>query len=79
MVEIQSSSPSGVSPESAEATVSTSEHQIAADEPVTTVPIKKQRNLPGMPGKVKFLIMKAFFFFFFLTSMKRLRYGGSLC
>ncbi|KAL2456426.1 Protein indeterminate-domain 1 [Forsythia ovata] len=43
MVEIHSSSPS------AEAIVSTSEDQIPADEPVTTVPIKKRRNLPGMP------------------------------
>ncbi|CAI9777824.1 unnamed protein product [Fraxinus pennsylvanica] len=49
MMEIHSSSPNGVSPESAEATVSTSEHQMVADEPVTTVPIKKRRNLPGMP------------------------------
>ncbi|KAL2504113.1 Protein indeterminate-domain 2 [Abeliophyllum distichum] len=43
MVEIHSSSPS------AEAIVSTSENQIPADEPETTVPIKKRRNLPGMP------------------------------
>lgn len=51
MVDINSSSPTGVSSESAEATVSISEHPIGADEPVTKVPTKKRRNLPGMPGK----------------------------
>ena len=52
MVELENSSSMAVSTASGEASASSSGNQIQGTQPTVGGPLKRKRNLPGMPGEL---------------------------